>query len=302
MPTKPLIKLPDIEGFAPGKGAGTEGRINVPIDGGKTVYGVQIVYKDGQAAPTDILDLLDNDIIAYRNNKEQRTHTSYELDRLNSINGSQYARRQDGAGANMIQYLNIHFFEPWRKDKFDAAAGAWIVTPELGWNSFWFKLKLAAALPATAQIYARAWVGDPIKLPAGNTQLIKKVYRDQITVGGTQKDLVNLTAKDSYQTMLFKHPDGAGVITNFTLKVNGNIKVDDMDRHDMIDHLIKQGMNPAQSTAAGQFGYEWVADVDDAKESAMPVDGATIWGQLKFDAASNGNVVVMSERIGPADV
>lgn len=298
MATKQKILLPAIQGIVPGSPVGTVGTINCPIN--YRYANIQLVYVDGGSSPNDILAMFD-DILVFRGVKVQRTHTASELDHLNNLNGSQYARQQVNTGANMRQSLMIHFLEPWRKDKVDSDAGAWVVTPANGFKTFQITIKLATAMPSTASIIAYAWVDAPLNIPAGKSQGIKKVYRQNIPASGTSVDVVTLDESDFYQTICLKNPSGAGYITKVNFKRNGDTFFENVVREDNIAHLVNLNMNPATSTTTGAFGFDMVFDADDPTNSALQAQGQALWLQPVFNTAANGNVIALIERVGTAD-
>lgn len=297
MATKQKIVLPSISGIIPGSPAGATGTLNLPLN--YRYANIQLVYIDGGAAPTDILTMLD-DVIVYRGTKAQRIHTGPELEHLNVLNGTQYARQQVGAGAAMRQSQTIFFAEPWRKDKADTDSGAWIATKENGFLTFQITVKLATAMPATGSLIAYAWVDAPLAIPNGKQQAIKKVYRQQIPASGKSIDITTLAAADAYQVIAMKHPS-TGYITNATLKRNGDIFMDDVERADNVAALIGLGLNPASSTTNSAFGYDIVLDADDPVNSSLIAQGQALWMHLTFSEAAGGNVVALIERVGAPD-
>lgn len=297
MATHQLIKVPAISGIAPSSAAGTVGTFNLPL--GYRYHKIALVYIDGGSSPTDILSMFD-DINIFKNTKSQRLHTGAELERLNVINGTQYARQQIGSGAAMVQIQEIYFAEPWRKDKVDTDSRAWIVTADAGFKTFQVTVKLLAAMPSTGSLVAMAWVDAPLPLPAGKVQSIKKVYRQSIPASGTSNDITTLDESDIYETIAMKHPTGA-YIASATLKRNGDLFTEDTLREVNVAHLVNQGMNPAASTTAGAFGYEIVLDADDPAANGLIAQGQSIWLQLKYSAAASGNVIALIERVGAAD-
>ncbi len=297
MATHQLIKVPAVTGIGASSAAGTIGVFNLPL--GYRYHKLAFVYIDGGASPTDITAMFD-DITVYKNTTAQRLHTGAELERLNVINGSQYARQQVNTAANMRQTQNIYFAEPWRKDKADADSRAWVVTPEAGWKTFQVTVKLLAAMPATGSLVMLAWVDAPLTIPNGKAQSIKKVYRQQIPASGTAIDITTLAAADVYETIAMKHPT-TGVIINATLKRNGDLFMEDVAREDNVAHLTTAGLNPANSTTASAFGYEISLDADDPINNGLVAQGQNIWLQLRFSAAAAGNVIALIERVGAAD-
>ena len=298
MATWKKIKLPSIQGIVPGSPAGTVGTFTLPL--GYRYANLQLVYIDGGSSPNDMLAMFD-DVLVYKNTKAQRTHNATELNRLNSINGSQYAYKKVNTGAAQRQSLFVHFLEPWRKNPVDTDASAWNVSPTDNWNNFQATIKLLDDMPSTATLIAYAWVSDLLALPAGQTQAIKKVYRANIPASGTSIDVTTLDDADNYQTILLKNPT-TGYISQASLKRGGVTYIDQVMREDNIAHLASQNLNPNDSTTSGEFGYEIVLDADDPVNNALPVNASnTLWLQLGFNTAAAGNVVGLIERVGAAD-
>lgn len=302
MATKRRLVLPQISGIVPGSLAGTVGVINVPL--GYRYHKFDIVYVDGGAAPLDI-DAILGDIVLYKNTTDFRTHTSVELEHLNTLNGAEYGYQQVGAGAAMRQTQTIFMAEPWRKDKADTDYMAVSADAANGWNTFQIKITLIAAMPATGSIRVYARVDDPIKPPAGG-QSIKKVYRQQIPVAGSTADVTTIDAKDAIQTICLKHPSGAGYINKATLKLNGVLILEDQNALDNQADLTGLGLTPGAGTTLGSFGYDIVLDADDPLGSALVAEKQAVWMQLAFTttatgstaAAASGSVVALIERIG----
>jgi hypothetical protein len=294
--THKLIQLPSVSGIAASSAAGTVGTFNLPT--GFRYHKLSLVYIDGGGSPSDVTAVV-GDITVFKNTKAQRIHSAAELDRLNQLNGSQYARQQIGAAALMRQTLPIFFAEPWRKDVTDTDAQAWNVTAEHGWQTFQVMVKLAAAMPATGSLALLAWVDEPLPY-TGKPQFIKKVYRQEITCSGLKVDFTGLDATDAYQTIALKHPT-TSYIVRAALKRNSEVIHDSVERADNVAHLAVQSLNPANSITPGTFGYEIVLDADDPIRNALVAEGQKLWLQLEFAAAAGGNAIALIERVGPAD-
>ena len=109
--------------------------------------------------------------------------------------------------------------------------------------------------------------------------------------------------RDAYQTLCLKHPTTSYILTA-TLKKNGSFVLEQQNVQDNVADLTALGLNPANSTASGAFGFDIVLDADDPLNSALPVSGAngdSLWLHLDFAAAAAGNVVALIERLGPLD-
>jgi len=237
-----------------------------------------------------------SDIIMYGNTKAQRTYTAATLDHLNSLNGTQYARQQIGAGAAMKQFLLIHFAEPWRKDKVDTDAMAVTLDEANGITDPKLTLKLATAMPATADLKVWVRVDDPLPKPKANFALVKRVYQQSVIASGLSVDLQTLDKKDFYQTIAMANPT-TGYITKCTLKLNGT-PIHELTREGNIAEMVSMGLNPATSTAASAFAYDLVLDEDDPINSALPTQGQDINLKIEFSQAAAGNVNATIERVG----
>jgi len=294
MATKRKLLLPPPTGVVPGSAIGSVFTLDIPL--GYRYHQIELVYVDGGGAPTDITALI-GDLVLYRNGTPERTHTSLELDHLNGLNGSQYQRQQIGAGAAMRQTQTIFFAEPWRKDKADTDYMAWSVDKQNGFNTFQIKGTLLVAMPATGALYAMARVDAPIAPPKGG-QAVKKVIRQQIPASGTSNDVTTLDEKDAYQTICLKHPTGT-YISSVSLKKNGVFVIEKQNVLDNVADLTNLGLNPANSTTAGAFGFDIVLDADDPLNSALPAQSDdSLWLHLDYNAAASGNVVALIERLG----
>jgi hypothetical protein len=297
MATKRKLLLPSLTGIYPGSLAGTVGTFDIPL--GYRYHQLELVYVDGSGAPLDIRALL-GDVVLYRNGISERTHTSAELDHLNTLNGTQYGVQVIGAGATESQTQTIFLAEPWRKDKSDTDYMAWSADAPNGFRTFQLKLTLLANMPATASLYLRARVDAPIAPPKGGAQSVKKVYRQQLPANGVSVDVTTLDQRDAYQTICLKHPTGS-YIQYATLKANGVLVLEKQNVYENVADLVQLGLNPANSITPGAFGFDIVLDADDPLNSALPATDNPLWMKLDFAAAASGNVIALIERLGPLD-
>jgi hypothetical protein len=298
MSTKRRLQLPAQTGILPTSPAGTIGTFNIPL--GYRYHQINLVYIDGTGAPTDMRTMF-ADVDILRNGTYERTHSSLELDHLNNINGTGYGLQQVGAGATQRQTQTIFLAEPWRKDKSDTDFMAWSVDAANGFKTFQLNCTLAAAFPATGQLMAWALVDAPIAPPKGGFQSVKKVYRVQIPASGLSNDVNTLDERDAYQTLLLKNPTGA-YISSVTLKLGGNLILDNVQQYDNGAQLTNWGLNPSISQVAGSFGFDIVLDGDDPINSALGVNTANApWLKLNYSAAATGNVIALVERLGTLD-
>lgn len=256
-------------------------------------------YVDGGAGPADITAVL-GDIICYKNKKAFRTHTAAQIDFLNAMNGIIYQRQQVGAGANMVQFLTIWFFEPWRQDVSDKESQCLIVDPSQGFDKdgLWVQVKLLAGIPVTGSLtYTMYYDNNIPKL--GVQQTCKLVYRDNINVQGLSSDLKSLPKTGKLETLSFTNPSGggSGTIKSVLAKVNNFTWLDDVPLEDMINHFKGAGVNhPALAQAAAAFQYVWMPDDVDPIQSSLSLAGSVDpIVTIKYTAASNGSVVALSE-------
>ncbi|MEI6075564.1 MAG: hypothetical protein WCS94_08330 [Verrucomicrobiota bacterium] len=321
MSTKRRITLPSISGIAGSSAAGTVGYFNLPLsyryhqiqlayqDGGSTVQNIAtgLAAVNGSPSGTGLIA----DLIVMKNGIAERTHSALQLDHLNGLNGSQYQIQSSNGstgGANNRQIQTIFFAEPWRKDKSDTDGLAWNVNAANGFNTFQLQITLGSAMPSTGSLVAYAWVEDAVLPPPnGKPQAVKKVYRQSLPASGTSNDISTLDARDAYQVISLINPTGAA-IGKVTLKLGGTPVLDSVLREDNVGALTNTGMNPANSTTAGAFGYDIVLDADDPINSALPAP-VSPWLTLFYTnvngaqtaATATGNVIALIERLGPLD-
>lgn len=299
--TKRKLLLPALTGIVASSAIGTVGTFDLPL--GYRYHEINMVYADGGSSPNAFTAMF-GDIIVYRNGQAERTHTSAELEQLNTLNGSQYGVQAVGSGAAQRATQTIFFAEPWRKDKSDTDFMAWSADKANGFNSFQLKMTLLIQFPTTATIQAWARVDAPIAPPAVRAQSVKKVYRQQFPATGTSNDITTLDARDGYQTIVMKNPTGA-YIQYATLKQtssSGQIVHERVHQQDNVADLTNMGLNPPSSQTAGAFGYALVLDADDPINSALPASGESpLWLKLEYSAAASGNVIALIERLGPLD-
>jgi hypothetical protein len=302
MGLKRFLYMPLNSGVSGGAAAGT--KMTFQLQKALRYSRLDIIYLDGTGAPVGILNLF-TDVELLKNNKTFRIHSTYELDHLNSVNGSQYAAANltTGAGATLRQVLPIFFQEPWRKNLAQADSMAINVDPSYGWTTFSLNLTLAVALPANAQVILLAYVDPIVALASGQspTQMAKQVLRFDLPASGTQNDYDQLPGGWYYQAIYFKNPSGGGgYITDVILKQDGTLVRDKVLNTDNITAMVGAGLNPGVSQAAGGFGYDLVLDWDDPINSTLGGPGATSpWIHVDYSAAAAGNTRILAEVLGP---
>ena len=298
MATKRKIYLPSISNLGASSAAGTVGLVDLPLY--YKYHAIGFEYLDGGSSPQSILfngsTGLIGDIAFKVNANVKRIHTAQELDHLNSVNGAAYAAQTIGSGATEKQVLRLNFSEPWRDNNADKTATALNLTPTFGVTSAQIQITLGAAMPATGSLVLYAIVEDPDGSVPSTGPLVKIVQRQSFGVSGTSIDVTNLPQAGYYQTALLKNPSTTGYITKATLKVNGSI-VRELTREANIGELSYLGMNPANSTSTGAFGYDLVLDDDDPLNSALPATGQNLVLHLDFNTSAAGNVTVLLESV-----
>jgi hypothetical protein len=317
MATKRKIYLPSIANIGAGSAANTVGLVDLPLY--YKYHAIGIEYVDGGASPQDIANYasgslatgvsgtpgaggLIGDIALKINTNVTRIHSAIELDHLNVVNGTIYGRQALGAGANMKQVLVLNFAEPWRITAADRVLTAANLTPTFGVNSAQIQITLGAAMPATGSLVLYAVVEPPDT--AVPTQWVsKQVLRQQIAASGTAIDITTLPMTGYYQTLEMRNPTGA-CIGKATLKVNGTA-IRELLRDSNVAELVRQGMNPANSSVAGAFGYDLILDDDDPVNSALPAGGQNFQLHLDFynvngaatAATASGNITALIELL-----
>jgi len=269
---------------------------------------------DGTGIGATTAGPLVNDIRVMANQKAIRTHNAFELDALNKSNGNQYAFQTSGAGLTLKQRMTIFFAEAWRKNPADQDALAFSATEANGLDKDSFKIELdLAALagntgnPANVPVInAYAIVDDPIDVPGG--QLLSKVYRQQITVGGTGID-VAVAAKDWLQAVYLRNPSTSGLIIKAILKRQG-ITFNELPASVNGSWLTNMDMQPLETITgaalAGGFGYSLILDHDDPINSALAMKNAGGGAydfdlHVDFDVAAAGNMYALYQKLGKLD-
>ena len=315
MATKRKIYLPSIANIGASSAAGTVGQVDLPLY--YKYHAIGLEYLDGGASPQDIAYSAVNSTqggggsagglisdIAFKVNADvKRIHSAMELDQINAVNGTTYARQAVGAAANMKQFIALNFSQPWRNDKNDVVATAANLSPAFGVNSAQLQITLGSAMPATGSLVVYAIVEPADATPPANGPLTYQVQRQQIAVGGTSADVTTLPQKGFYQAVHMVNPTGA-CVGKARLEVNGT-KIHDLTRKANVAELVRHGMNPANSAAAGAFGYNLVLDDDDPVSSAMPAGGNNFMLHLDFynvstaetAATASGNVTALIELV-----
>jgi hypothetical protein len=313
--TKRKIYLPSIANIGASSAAGTVGLVDLPLY--YKYHAIGFEYLDGGSTPQDIAYSAVNstqggggsagglisDIALKINSDVKRIHSAMDLDQINAVNGTTYARQAVGSGANMKQFIAMNFSQPWRRNPADEIATAATLTPAFGVNSAQVSITLGAAMPATGSLVLFAVVEPPdITVPA-NGPLTHQVQRQQIAASGTSIDITTLPQKGAYQAVHMINPTGA-CVGKALLDVNGT-RFHSLTRKANVAELIRRGMNPANSAAAAAYGYNLVLDDDDPLNSALPAAGQNFVLHLDFYATStaetaataSGNITAIIELV-----
>lgn len=319
MGTPRWILIPNGNNLKASSAVGDVGTIDLPAR--YTYLKIRVDYIDGGSTPIDIgsyaalvtpANQIIGDVVLYRNGTPLRTHTAAQLDYLNLINGSQYARSSVSPGgtpgATTRQSLHIFLWEPWRKDKADTFIGAWPVSPDFGFDTFQLKLTCAYAIPATASFQVWALVDD---LPPKGDNVFqfpgKKVYRQSLNSGGTVTDADTFLAKrDLYESICIMNPTGGSTYVSYvTIRKNGVPILDRVSQFSNIAELAASTMNVTVTNTpqtAGLFGFPVVFDAIDPVGSSLPVPpGTDLNVKIEYAGTASGNTLLLVERFGPLD-
>jgi len=307
--TKQRVRLFTSSVAIAGATAGTPIPFN--LQRGYRIHSLDIEFTDLTNAQT--FGTVFGDIILMVNDKAMRTHNAAELAHLNNVNGSQYDLQANGtSGTDRTQSVTIYFSEPWRKDVGQADAMAFNCDASWGVNSAKLLLYVAAGqtLSATAGITVWAWVDglqDASKAPTAGKQILKKVYRTSKTASGAFTEMGKdefPPTRGQYQAVYFEQPTTSGTIQYLTVKDGGpagTVIYDKVKNYENWAFLTQRGMNPGVSQSASGFGYDWIADLLDPLQDAVPFTGEGPYFKLEYVSTAAGNIVALSEVLGYLD-
>jgi len=318
MATKRVVNLPTISGWN-GTAAGAFAAHTITIDCpvGPRYHEIWIEANAG-AAKKLLVDLL-GEIRIKINGRVQRVFTAAELNKLNVLNGAQYACLGGLTNATLAA-LPIYFAEPWREN-IDTQDGLAWGTGDV--STFQIEIDITGYAGAAAGLtkpVARATIDNSL-VKVGDSMVdvgmgaIVKVQNVQVTVASGWNDFQNLPKRDFYQSL---HIFDANLV-EYEVKVDNNI-IRQNSTTTTAAMLVGHGMlpNPTKtatpataaadmpnSTDSTQRGCtDIVFDHDDKVSSSLPTNfnGRRVGDfNVRLNTTSTGSVKLIYQTIGPAE-
>lgn len=272
------------------------------IEPGVRVHRVTLIVGNAAVAANDLdngddtSDLLDDIVVKYKA-KPQRIFTPAQLNRLNSLNGAEYAIKSVGTAgqADRVHRIDIWFANPWRLDPAERFKPAWNLVKEGLQIEVNVKAGLAApSLEAEMEVDA---------IPAGvdDIGLIQKVYREDISAVGSTKKIQTLAKADLIEALHFLPTVGGTSRYTSAVKLqrNGYDDIDNISLQSMQASLTAWGLNPDSRATPW---YELVLDRSDRLKDGLLGEGLrTLHADVTFSGAAAGVLPVIIQRTGTPD-
>lgn len=307
MPTKRIVNLPTVSGWigtAAGAFAAHTITVDIPVGPRYHEIWVQAHPGAGKALITDLLGEFRYKV----NGKVQRVATATEINKLNVLNGVNYAC-VGGLTANTSAELCTYFAEPWREDEDAQDALAW-ATGDV--STFQLEIDITAygaaaaglTKPIVKAVIDNSLVGpNNVDRPMG---AIVKWFNVQIPVASGWNDFMNFPKRDFYQSI---HIVDANLV-EFEVKVDNNIIRQDTlagNRARLVAHAMLP--NPSATatpfTAAADMPTRGMQDIvfdhDDKLGSALAMNfnGRRVQDfNVRINTTSTGTVKALYQLIG----
>jgi hypothetical protein len=320
MPTKRIVNLPTVSGWVgTAGGAFSAHTITVDVPVGPRYHEFWIEANAG-ASKKLLVDLL-GEIRIKINGRVQRVATAAEINKLNVLNGAQYACLGGLTNAT-ASALCIYFAEPWRENE-DAQDGLAWSTGDV--STFQVEIDITAYAGAAAGLtkpVCRAVIDNSLVPVSGSDRLVDrpmgaivKWFNVQIPVASGWNDFMNFPKRDFYQSI---HIFDAN-LTDFEVKVDNNIVRQNsvatntamLAAHAMLPNPSKTATpataaadmpNTTDSTSRG--AVDIVFDHDDKVASSLPMafNGRRVGDfNVRLNTTSTGTVKAIYQLIGPAE-
>jgi hypothetical protein len=317
MPTKRIVNLPTVSGWvgtAAGAFAAHTITIDVPV--GPRYHEIWIEANAG-AAKKLLIDLL-GEIRIKVNGRVQRVATAAEINKLNVLNGPQYACLGGLTNAT-LSALCIYFAEPWRESMPAQDGLAW-ATGDV--STFQLEIDITAYAGAAAGLtkpVARAVIDNSLVTVKGSDRLVDqpmgaivKWFNVQIPVASGWNDFMNFPKRDFYQSI---HIVDAN-LSEFEVKVDNNIirqnssttNIAMLSAHSMLPSPSKTATpatgagdmpNSTDSTQRGMVDIVFDHDDDVASSLAMNFNGRRVGDfNVRLNTTSTGTVKAIYQLIG----
>jgi len=289
--------LQTFRGVAVGKTATSDLKLGQKIHVLWLKMGDDGTASNGNAADVDAtLVKLCKQVRIMLNNKTQRICSAVELNALNSIYGAAYSVKTSGVAgtAGYRVYLPIFLAEIYRKT--NAEVG------RLAWNLVGVKdpqIEIDLGDGCNAPIVEGYYEWEPADTSAGIGGICKWV-RQNVAVVGQELD-IPLARKNFIQSVHFFPTAEASPKYVNKLKVTaGNDDVraplTTLDNQAML--LAREFQPDVSSTPR----FDYVIDYDDPINQALAADNlASLNAAVEMNGAANGNMTVITQRVGAPD-
>lgn len=260
--------------------------------------------------PAQLATILANfmsDIRVLLDEKPQRTHSGVQLNALNALNDQfgTYAVKTAGqpGTAGFRLYLPIYFAEVWRDNPAEVPTLAWNLNDASkgnpnGVNSAQIEVDVGTGTNATSIVGLHEW--EPAD-PGAGVGLIGKWFRQNITMAGQDQD-VPLIRKEFIQSLhFFPSVEAAPKYVN-KVKLTANGVIINDDTLDTLDNQVTLLGRKLQPDTSATPRFDMIFDYDDPRNNALvaaPLQELT--AKITMNAAANGNVPVITQRVGPPE-
>ncbi len=308
MATKRVVNLATVSGWIGTAGAGFAAHtITIDIPVGPRYHEIWIEANPGAAKTlidTNGSNGLLGEIRVKVNGKVQRVMTAQELNKINVLNGVNYACK-GGLTAATAAALCIYLAEPWRENE-DAQDGLAWSTGDV--STFQVEIDIVAYGAAAAGLTkptAKAVIDRSVS-KSGPMGAICKWLNVQIPVASGWNDFTGFPKRQFYQSI---HLADYANFAEFEVKVDNNVVRQDTKAGNEA-RLLAHAMLPAPSATATPFTaaadmptrslVDIVFDHDDQVGSALPMTGVQDFN-VRINTTTTGNVKAVYQLIGPAD-
>jgi hypothetical protein len=313
MATKRVVNLSTVSGWiGTAGGAFAAHTITVDLPVGPRYHEIWIGANAGAAK--NFIGGLIGEIRLKVNGVIQRQATADEINKINILNGLNYACRNGYTAATHTEFC-IYLAEPWREDENAQDGLAW-ATGDV--ETFQLEIDIVAYAGAAAGLtkpVCRAVIdnslvnvgGKSVNAPIG---AIVKWRSVNMPSASGWNDFAQLPRRDFYQSL---HLVDYTNFVEFEVKVDNNIIRQDSKLGNEA-RLLAHAMNPAPSATATPFGVaadmptrgmiDIVFDHDDKLSSSLPMryNGQPVGDfLLRFNTTTAGTVKCIYQVIGPID-
>jgi hypothetical protein len=288
-----IVPLPTFQGVS--SNANNTVQTTTRIPGGLMLR--KIILAAAVAAGNKLFTEIVNDIRLNINGKTQRLASADEINQLNTRHGADYALSESGTigGANLVQYLTLHFREPWRVDPAsnNGRIYAWNLTDVPGLE-VQVEIKTGLVTPTLTGFYEYE-APDTTRGLGAITKWLRKDLGPTVTPVDVPDTFELNQANRLHAIHLFPTANGQ-YVTKTSLKFGSTLFLDQVDYLTQQANLIAQGITPDGSATPR---YDIELDQSDSVIDTLPLGGQVSQNlKLDFSAAPVGNMHIVSEVSG----